>query len=346
MSEHQGKERMIDRRTFLKYSGMLGIGVAAGSVMPLSECVAFDRKLYKVTRTRPAMGTFVAVTVMHPSQAEADDVIEKVFDEMKRVSALMDRYNSSSAIGTLNRDGYLADIPGEVAEVVGRSLQFHQASGGAFDITVKPVVDFYKEYFAAHGNAPVQSEVESMLTLVDGSAVQFDGRSIRLTKEGMGITLDGIAKGYVIDCGARVLQRHGIKHGLINAGGDIRAIGGKDGCAPWKVAVQNPDKEGPYADLITMVDGAIATSGNYEVYFDKEKLYHHIVGPRTGRSPLQIDSVTVMASSVMDADALSTAVFVLDPQVGKRFIENMPGTECLILTSENQKIASSGWPSA
>jgi thiamine biosynthesis lipoprotein len=185
MSEHQGKERMIDRRTFLKYSGMLGIGVAAGCVMPLSECVAFDRKLYKVTRTRPAMGTFVAVTVMHPSQAEADDVIEKVFDEMKRVSALMDRYNSSSAIGTLNRDGYLADIPGEVAEVVGRSLQFHQASGGAFDITVKPVVDFYKEYFAAHGNAPVQSEVESMLTLVDGSAVQFDGRSIRLTKEGM-----------------------------------------------------------------------------------------------------------------------------------------------------------------
>jgi thiamine biosynthesis lipoprotein len=112
------------------------------------------------------------------------------------------------------------------------------------------------------------------------------------------------------------------------------------------VAVQNPEKEGPYADVITMIDGAIATSGNYEIYFDKEKLYHHIVSPKTGRSPLQSASVTVMASNVMDADALSTTVFVLEPSSGKRFIENMPKTECLILSAADQKVASSGWPSA
>jgi thiamine biosynthesis lipoprotein len=346
MSEHQGNQGMIDRRTFLKYSGMLGIGVAASGLMPLSECVAFDRKLYKVTRTRMAMGTFVAVTAMHPSQAEADDAIGNVFKEMDRVSALMDRYNSSSAIGTLNRDGYLAGIPAEVADVVGRSLHFHKMSDGAFDVTVKPLVDLYKDYFAAHGTAPADGEVEKILKLVDGSAVQFDGKNIRLAKEGMGITLDGIAKGYVIDCGARVLERHGIKHGLINAGGDIRAIGGKDSTAPWKVAVQNPEKVGPYADVITMVNGAIATSGNYEVYFDKEKLYHHIVNPKTARSPHESNSVTVLASNVMDADALSTTVFVLEPAAGKRFIENMPNTECLILSAANQKIASSGWPTA
>ncbi len=345
MSEHQGNQGTMDRRTFLKYSGMLGVGVAAGGLMPLSECVAFNRKLYKVTRTRLAMGTFVAVTVMHPSRSEADDVIGRAFNEMDRVSRILNRYNSSSAIGTLNRDGYLADIPTEVADVVGRSLHFYKVSDGAFDMTVKPLVDLYKDHFAAHGKAPADSDVANVMKLVDGNAVRFDGKTIRLAKEGMGITLDGIAKGYVIDCGARVLQSQGIKHGLINAGGDIRAIGGKDTDTPWRVAVQKPEKDGSYADVVTMVDGAIATSGNYEVYFDKEKLFHHIVSPKTGRSPLESNSVTVLASNVMDADALSTSVFVLEPAVGKGFIERMPQTECLILTSSEKKIASSGWPS-
>ena len=346
MSEHQGNQRMMDRRTFLKYSGMLGIGVAVGGLMPMSECVAFNKKLYKVTRTRLAMGTFVAVTVLHPSQGEADDAIGRAFEEMTRVSRLLDRYNSSSAIGTLNRDGYLADMPTEVSDVVGRSIHFHKVTGGAFDITVKPLVDLFKEHFAAHGMPPSEAQIAKVLGLVDGSAVRLEGQTIRLAREGMGITLDGIAKGYVIDCGARVIKEHGIQHALINAGGDIRAIGGKKSNMPWKVAVQSPEKTGPYVDTLTMVDGAIATSGNYEVYFDQEKLYHHIVNPETGRSPLQSASVTVMAANVMDADALATSVFVLEPLAGKRFIETIAQTECLILDSNQTRVMSGGWPSA
>ena len=345
MSQQQGN-LTIDRRTFLKYSGMLGVGFAFGGLMPVSESVAFDRKLYKVTRARLSMGTFAAITAMHPSRTEADDAIGKAFEEMDRVSRLLNRYQSASAIGTLNKEGYLSDMPSEVSEVIARALHFHKASSGAFDMTVKPLVDLYKEHFAAHKSPPSEAEVAKVLELVDASAVRFDGRTIRFAKEGMGITLDGIAKGYIIDCGAETLQRHGIKHALMNAGGDIRAIGGKESKTPWKVAIQNPDKEGPYVDTITMVNGAIATSGNYEIYFDEEKLYHHIVDPKTGRSPLQSASVTVMASNVMDADGLSTAVFVLEPAAGKRFIENMPKTECLILNSAEKKIMSSGWPSA
>jgi thiamine biosynthesis lipoprotein len=336
----------MDRRTFLKYSGMLGVGVAFGGLLPVSECVAFDRNLYKVTRTRLAMGSFVTITVMHPSEAEADDAIGKAFEEMDRLSRPMDRYNSASAVGTLNHDGQLADIPREVADVVARSLHFHKVSGGAFDVTVKPVVDLYKDHFATYGTPPSEEKVAKLLDLVDASRIEFDGKSIRFAKEGMGITLDGIAVGYVVDRGAEVLRGKGIKHGLINGSGEIRVIGGKNSTTPWHVAVQNPDKEGPYLDTITMVEGAIATSGNYEIYFDKEKLYHHIVNPNTGCSPRQCSSVTVLAETSMDADALSTAVFVLEPAAGKQFIENMPKTECLILTSAQEKMASSGWPSA
>ncbi len=346
MSQEQEKYRTVDRRTFLKYSGMLGVGFAFGGLMPTSESVAFDSKLYKVTRTRLAMGTFVAVTVMHPSRTEADEVIGRAFDEMDRVSRLLDRYQSSSPIGTLNRDGHLSDIPPEVSVVLARSLYFNRVSGGAFDMTVKPIVDLYKEHFATHEIPPSEAQMAKILDLVDADAVEFDGRNIRLAKDGMGITLDGIAKGYVIDCGADVIKQQGIKHALINVGGDIRAIGGKGGKTQWRVAIQNPEKTGPYVDTLTMVDGAIATSGNYEIYFDREKLYHHIVSPKTGRSPLQSISVTVLASNVMDADALSTSVFVLEPVAGKRFIEKMPKTECLILTSGRKKTMSSGWPTA
>jgi thiamine biosynthesis lipoprotein len=292
------------------------------------------------------MGTFAAITVMHPSRTEADDAIGKAFEEMDRVSRLLNRYQSASAVGTLNKEGYLSNMPPEVCEVIARALHFHKVSNGAFDMTVKPVVDLYKEHFEAHKRPPSEAQVTKVLDLVDASAVQFDGRNMRFTKEGMGITLDGIAKGYVIDCGAKTLERRGIKHAIINAGGDIRATGGKESNTPWKVAIQNPDKDGSFVDTITMANGAIATSGNYEIYFDEEKLHHHIVNPKTGRSPLGSTSVTVLASNVMDADALSTAVFVLEPAAGKRFIESMPKTECLILDSTKKKIVSSRWPTA
>ena len=339
----QEKPQMMDRRRFLKLSGILGVGLATAGLAPISEAVAFNRKLYKVTKTRMGMGTFVSITVMHPSKMEAEEVIGRAFEEMDRVSALLDRYQSNSPIGVLNKEGKLTDLPPEVATVLDRSLFFYNKSHGAFDMTVQPIVDLYKKDFQATGRAPSEKAMEKALSLVDTGAIAFDGKSIRFQKEGMGITLDGIAKGFVIDCGAEFIQRQGIEHVLVNAGGDIRAAGGKDNGSPWRVGVQNPDKQGPYADILELSEGALATSGNYEIYFDREKLYHHIVNPRTGLSPRESESVSVLASTVMDADALSTAVFVLEPAEGKRFVESLPGTECLILGRQKERMATKGW---
>lgn len=344
MSAEEQQAHAMNRRDFLKLSGILGIGVATGGLLPVSESVAFNKKLYKVTKTRLGMGTFVSITVMHPSKTQGQEVIGMAFEEMDRLTGLLDRYRSDSPIGGLNKEGRLTDVPPVVARVVARSLYFHQVSDGAFDITVQPLVDLYKRYFEAHGRAPSEADFDKVLKLVDASALSFDGKSIRFNKEGMGITLDGIAKGYIIDQAAEVIRRSGIDHALINAGGDIRAAGGKQDSTPWKVGIQNPDKEGPLLDVVKMANGAVATSGNYEIYFDKEKLYHHIVNPKTGLSPRQSATVTVMASNVMDADALATAVFVLEPKAGRDFIEGMPGTECLILDRHTQRVASKGWP--
>jgi thiamine biosynthesis lipoprotein len=344
MSGKEQVARVINRRDFLKLSGILGIGVAAGGVLPISESVAFNKKLYKVTKTRLGMGTYISITVMHSSKIQGEEVIGMAFEAMDRLTGLLDRYRSDSPVGVLNKDGQLMDVPPEVGHVVARSLYFHEVSGGTFDITVQPLVDLYKRHFEAHGRPPSEADFEKVLKLVDASALSFDGKSIRFKKEGMGITLDGIAKGYIIDQAAELIKRSGIDHALINAGGDIRAAGGKHDGTPWKVGVQNPDREGPFMDIVKMANGAVATSGNYEIYFDKEKLYHHIVNPKTGLSPRQSSSVTVMASNVMDADALSTTVFVLEPEAGRRFIEAMPGTECLILDRDTRRVTSHGWP--
>jgi thiamine biosynthesis lipoprotein len=335
----------MDRRRFLKLSGILGVGFATGGLLPISEAVAFNKELYRVTKTRPGMGTFVSITVMHPSKTEAEEVIGKAFEEIDRVTSLMDRYRSDSPISVLNKEGGLSDVPPDVARVLGRSLHFYKQSKGAFDITVQPIVDLYRRHFETKGCPPSETDLEKALALVGSGAVKFDGKSVKFKTAGMGITLDGIAKGYIIDSAAELIKGHGIKHALINAGGDIRAAGGKESGKPWKVGVQNPEKEGPYLDIVEMNDGALATSGNYEIYFDEEKLYHHIVNPKTGISPAQSDSVSVMASTVMDADALSTAVFVLEPAAGQRFIEGIPGAACLILGRDKQRIASKAWPS-
>jgi thiamine biosynthesis lipoprotein len=334
----------MDRRTFLKISGALGLGTAAAAVFPASESLAFGNNLYKVTRTKMAMGTFVAITAMHSSRDKADEVIGLAFEEMERVEKLLDRYRSDSPVGQLNKNGYASEMPNELMDVIRRSVHFHEKTGGAFDITVKPLVDLYQEHFSAHNTPPSDAEISRIMDKVDSRALKIENNNVRFLKEGMGITLDGIAKGYIIDRGMEVVKNHKVRHALINAGGDIRAIGGKGGDKSWKIAVQNPDKDGPYLDKISMTDCAMATSGNYEVYFDQEKLFHHIVNPSNGQCPGMSRSATVLSGSVMDADALSTSVFVMEPLAGLRFIEKMPGCEVFILTSTNRKSLSSGWP--
>ncbi len=337
--------RTMDRRSFLKYSGILGAGMVLSPVLPAGEAVAFGRGRYRVTRTRIMMGTFAAITVIGPSRDEADDAISLAFDEMERTSRLFDRHRDSSPIGALNREGWAHDLDPEVTALLERSLRLGETTKGAFDITVKPVVDLYQSAFADHQAPPSDARVAGVLDLVDPGAVRMHGRTVRFVKEGMGVTLDGIAKGYTIDCGMNTLKQRRIRHALINAGGDIRSIGGRGRFSPWRVAVQNPNKGAPALQTFTMEDGAAATSGNYEVYFDEEKVYHHLIDPHSARPAQESRSVTVLAATATLADALSTAVFVAGPRDGKDLIETLPGSECLIVTAGSVHVSSSRWPS-
>jgi thiamine biosynthesis lipoprotein len=335
----------MDRRDFLRRSGILGAGALLSSLLPVSEAVAFGRGRYRITRTRMMMGTYAAITVIGPSRDSADDAISFAFDEMQRSSALFDRHQDGSPIGTLNREGWAAGLDREVIDLVERAIRLSRTTRGFFDITVKPAVDLFESAFAAHKAPPSDAKIASVMDLVDPGSLHIDGLTIRFAKEGMGVTLDGIAKGYAVDRGMKALQDHGIEHALINAGGDLRTIGGRGRFSPWKVAVQNPNKGRPPLQTFVLKNGAVATSGNYEVYFDEEMVYHHLIHPQSARPAQGSRSVTALAASATLADGLATAVFVAGPTAGRELIETVPGAECLIVTAGDDKVSSSRWPS-
>jgi thiamine biosynthesis lipoprotein len=326
----------------------MGIGLASAGIMPArAETVRFNKGLYKVSRTRLAMGTFVSMTLIHDSRDKAEEAMGLAFEEIDRLTGLMNRFDDGTAVGQLNREGLLKGIPPEVAEVVDHALAYYRLSHGTFDISVKPVVDLFRVKLARGKNTvPTDTELKEVLDRVGSDKIELNGRVIRFKTTGMGITLDGIAKGYIVDKASRILVDHKIENHLINAGGDIKTRGVRKDKRPWTVAIQDPQKKRAYPDIIHLTDGAVATSGDYEVYFDREKMFHHIVDPRTGLSPYMSTSVSVIAPTTMEADALSTSVFVMKPSLGTRFINSLPQCESLVITRGNSKVKSSGWKSA
>lgn len=345
--EERTADRGFGRREFLQLSGMMGIGLIASAVIPPSaEAVKFNRKLYKISETRLAMGTFVSMTLLHPSRDQAEKSMGDAFEEMNRLNSEMSRFDQRTAVAQLNHEGYLKDVPPDIKRVLKGASSYYRLSNGAFDVTVKPVVDLLKKRFAETNSPPREKEIQKALELVDGSSVRFDNGGIRFAKPEMGITLDGIAKGYIVDRAADVLSKYGIENYLINAGGDIRTMGRRQDGKPWTVAVQDPQKKQQYPDKIQMTKGAVATSGNYEVYFDREKMFHHIVNPMTGLSPEANVSVSVLAGTAMDADALSTSIFVMAPEKGIGFVNALSGCECLVISKRNGVLRSKGWRSA
>jgi len=284
------------------------------------------------------------MTLIHDSRDKAEEVMGNAFDEIDRLTGLMNRFDDRTAVAQLNREGYLEDIPQEVAEVVARALYHHRLSQGTFDISVKPIVDLFKEKMGEGKKVlPTEKELKQALELVDSNKIELKERAIYFKKPGMEITLDGIAKGYIVDRVSAMIAGHNIKNHLINAGGDIRTMGARADKKPWTVAIQDPLKRRNYPDIIHMNNGAIATSGNYEIYFDREKMFHHIVDPRTGLSPELSTSVSVIAPTTMDADALATGVFVMNPVKGAGFINSLPQCESLVVAKDGTQLKSRGW---
>jgi FAD:protein FMN transferase len=339
------KSPRYSRRNFLRQSAVLGLGVCAFGMAPLAaQAARLGREGHAVSQTRIMLGTLVHITAIHPSRDLAEEAVGRAYEEMQRLSAMFNRHEAGTAISVLNDQGHLRGAPGELVMVMDRSLRLNSLSDGAFDVTVAPLVDLFRAKASKSGPLSLtDQEIASAMDLVGSRHVHVSGDSIRFGRQGMRSSLDGIAKGYIVDRASSVLSAHGIQNHLVNAGGDIRALGANDKGRPWRIAIEDPAKKGQYPEIIHLSDGALATSGGYEIFFDRERVYHHIVSPVSGRSPNSTLSVTVKAGSVLEADALSTAAFVMSTQQGIAFIDSLPGRECLVIASDRSIYRSRRW---
>ena len=214
-------------------------------------------------------------------------------------------------------------------------------SDGAFDITVQPILDLYNRSFIEKNSAPSGEEINKELKKVDYKRVIIKDQKIQIGDDQI-ITLGGIAKGYAVEKAIEILKRHNITMALVDASGNMRALGRKpDGV--WNIAMEDPRNVNNYITIIPLDNNAVSTSGDYERYFDPGMKYHHIINPKTGYSATELISVTIVTDNAFDADALSTAVFVLGKEKGMKLIESLPGVEGLIITREKEILRSSGF---
>ena len=158
----------------------------------------------------------------------------------------------------------------------------------------------------------------------------------------MRIDLGGIAKGYSVDCGIAILQRAGITHALVSAGGDSRIIGDRFG-KPWIVGIRHPDHKDQVILRLPLVDTAISTSGDYERYFDENGVrYHHIIDPRTGHSASMVRSATVLAATATRTDGLSKTAFVLGAEAAVQIYEKLGDVEAVMVKPDGKVVYTKG----
>ncbi len=286
-------------------------------------------------RTQFIMGTLVEITISHSDPDTIQAVTTQAFDEMKRIEQLMSTYLPNSEISRINRAAGKNAIPvsPEVEEVIREGIYWAEQSGGAFDITIEPLVQLW-DFDGEKETIPRESTLRKTASLVNYRNIEIKDHTVRLKKRGMAINVGGLAKGYAVDRAISIL-RGMVPNGIVNAGGDLFAFGQKNKQTPWNIGLQHPRNPQDLLAAFTVKNHAVATSGDYQRYFIKNGVrYHHIFDPQTGKPARLMISATITTTEVMDADALATAVFVMGPNKGIEWVDSMENVEAMVVLED------------
>lgn len=295
---------------------------------------------------RTTMDTSVELRFVSGSRKESGQIRDAVFAEIERLEELFSRSISASEISQINSSAGLRPVPvsPEVIFVTEKAIAYAKMSSGAFDPTIAPLIDLWG-FLGQVYRVPERAELEKVLPLIDYTLVEINAANatVYLPVRGMSLELGGIAKGFIVDQALQVLKKAGVEQAFINAGGDIGLIGTKPDGSPWRIGVRHPREENEIIAVLPAIGGAVVTSGDYERSFPVAGIsYHHILDPASGMPSGELASVTIVAATVIEADALSTAVFVLGPVKGMALVEQLPGVEGILITPDLDILISSG----
>jgi len=295
----------------------------------------------ETTRIEFALGTVCVVSLFDNGQ---DKIYNDIFSRLREIENLMSVNIPSSDVSRVNASSGIEPVivHENVFTVIERAKYFAELSLGAFDPTVGPLVSLWG-IGSDNQRVPSLSEIEKAISLINWRIIELNAetKSVFLTETGMALDLGAIAKGYAADETALAAIRAGVKRAKIDLGGNIILIGEKTDKTPWRVGIQNPEKERGNILGIAQTSAplnfpalkTIVTSGIYERNFEENgKRYHHIFDPSTGYPSYNgLLSVTIITNISMDADALSTAVFVLGYEKGSALLESFPETEAIFV---------------
>ncbi|MBI4976140.1 MAG: FAD:protein FMN transferase [Spirochaetes bacterium] len=309
---------------------------ALGTIVAFS-CVQSPRD--RVTRARFLMDTYCSITI--PAAEHAQESLDAAFARMEAVERSFNVHTNTSPLYAFNKSG-VPVTDSEIVTAMESVLDVCRDSGGAFDCTVFPIVDAWGFYGPHENTVPSAAHLAALRPLVNWRFIAVNrGRLVKLLPA-VRVDLGGAAKGYAAHEAAKTLASSGVRSAIVDAGGNIYALGDNNG-KPWRIGVQNPRDGSRIVGIIVASNTSVSTSGDYQRYFETNGVrYHHIIDPATG-CPAQsgIASVTIMHPDGLYGDLLSTAVFVLGAERGGALIERMTNAGAVIVLTNGNVIVSS-----
>ncbi|GAB1583050.1 FAD:protein FMN transferase [Phyllobacterium phragmitis] len=277
-----------------------------------------------------ALGASASLTLNHSDRHEARRLIERIEAEIRRLERIFSLYMPDSELVKLNRDGVLDNPSAELVELLAACRTYWNITGGLFDPSVQPLWEAYREHFASVGAGSLEQKTAAALPKVGFDGVLIDRNRIAFARPGMGLTLNGIAQGYITDRIVEMIRAAGLTSCLADIG-ECRALGlAADGNA-WRVGIENPLGNGEVAKVLEVKDRAVATSSSLGFRFEESGRYNHILDPRTGLSARRYAAVTVVAQSAEKADALSTAFSLMEPGTARAILGKLENIEVILI---------------
>ncbi len=292
-----------------------------------------------IKRTQILLGTVVEIQVRDADDKKAEDAISKAFAEMKRIEDLFTTFDNKSPVSRINNSAYtIINVESEIYNLIVLCDSITKLSNGCFDVSLNNIIRVWG-FDSDNRHIPEASVIDSALKLSGWKDVKLFGENKIFKQRKVELNFGAIAKGYAVDKAINILRKSGIKQALVNAGGEVSVIGNN-----WIVGIQHPDEINSIIKRIKLNGYTVATSGDYEQYFEVDGVrYHHILDPETGYPSKGLQSVTIINKSNAFADALATAVFVMGEEKGMKLIESLDDTEVMIIDERGRISYSTGF---
>ncbi|WP_099190800.1 FAD:protein FMN transferase [Tepidibacter mesophilus] len=306
------------------------------------------KEIDPVSRETFALGTIIDFKIYDKDQDKSNEVIDKCIQRIKDIEQKMSTNIEDSEIVIVNKNAgkQSVKVSDETMYVAKKAFEYSNITNGRFNLTVYPLVSIWG-IGTENARVPSQREIDQAISNIDYNDIVFDEakNTIYLKRENQGIDLGAIAKGYVGDEIKKIFIENDIKSAFVNLGGNVMAYETKVDGSKWRIGIQNPlDTRGEYLGVVSVENKSIVTSGNYERYFEKDgKRYHHILDAKTGYpADNELIGTSIITESGIDADALSTSVYLMGLDEGRKLIESLDRVEAIFVTKDKKVYTTSG----